>query len=786
MAPDLRFASATRLSFKSPIIPSAIKLAAFMIGLMLFAFLSAPSVTADDALKPGSAAAAKTAESANSSETATIAGNALSEKPSEAAEADAGQSGDPINNLAKLLENPDSEIVSLPPGDVDLAGQRINVGKAGVKLAGAPGIDFAGAIAAEAESFLKAAATGGLSAQEAQTRLGPLVQTLLDGLPKTRIHNSQARAVTSAEASSGFHSGLSAPKGGFSLINLAFSGTNVKAVRADAATGASHLYMGLVGPDLNRLAKEDGDYPGLGDVMNVAFVGNSVDADSNVNVGGNTIFFTQRRYGHDGSFDAKNPNNALSPLNSIVGSLFHNNVVMVETPVAEGDTGNRPYSGAGVGWAKIGLVDASLFASNKTSGGHHSFGGALFAARIDKLERSIFLNNSNAADHDAFGGAVQANIGLLASSIFIGNSTRGIANDHVPGTAVAGGAVNGSVETVSGSFLGWNLAESDVPNEAEEKEATGGALNTNSTALIENSLFVGNSVQVSAQDGLAQGGAVHINATTDDSNPRSPKLNETKILNTRFSDNSAVAKKGLAQGGAVSVAIAGQGAYKLVIAAEKGSETIFSGNKTSSLSGNGLDPANQDNKPENRSNGLSITGGAAGGATLAFTAEEGSKVVMADPLAVNLQEGGDFTLARDGEGELQWGGANIISVAKDAKTAIDFGNEGEITLLEDFQLSPGPNSPNLKVALSGADIHLKISDPSKPFFRKVDFTDFKGSITAELLEKGETSAQVVLASECAGVKAQTTAWTDPETGETTTFALEPSGLATVTREEKKL
>jgi hypothetical protein len=593
-------------------------------------------------------------------------------------------------------------------------------------------------------------------------RLRALVDEVLEGLPPPVVTNSAARAVTSKEASEGRHSGLSAPKGGFSLKNLSMSGSKAKAVRADAATGASHVYMGLVGPDLSRLAREDGRYPGLGRIEGVAFVDNAVEADSNVNVEGSTVFFTQRRYGPDGSFDPQSPVQAVTRLEAVTGTVFHHNRVEVAAPLAEGDTGNRLYSGAGLGWAEVGLLDATLISSNSTSGGHHSFGGALFASRIETMSRSIAMSNSNTGDHDAFGGAVQASVGLLGGSVLVGNLARGVTSDHVRGTAAAGGALSGSVERLEGSFLGWNRVVSDVSDEAEEREALGGAVHSSKTLVVDGSLFVGNLALANAEAGLAAGGALSLAAATDDSNPRAPRLNETVIVNSAFLNNAALAFKGRAVGGAVAALVSGTGSYRLSLKAAGGRETVFRGNKAAG-----------------RKSGLFLGGSAAGGVVLSIEAEAGSAVRLLDPVTADFPGGEDFTVMREGPGELEWGGDNVLKVAEGAQVTVDFGNEGRVTLADDFSLAPGAG--RIRARIPGAQVHLKIADPGRTPFERIDFEPINGDLTAEWLGE-EDEVTLTLATDCSGLGDMTSEYADPLSKTKTILKLEASGRATLRRE----
>ena len=674
---------------------------------------------------------------------------------------------DPIDDLdAKLSAQEPGATITLPTGDIDLAGRRIDVGAPDATLEGSPGsVDFQKEISSFGENFLADPLALELTREAAERRFEELIQKLLGGAPKTRILNSQAKAVTSEEASRGLHSGLAAPKGGFSLKNLSLSGTSVKAVRADASTGASHVYMGLVGPDLSRLARSDGNYPGLGDIDAVAFIENTVEADSNVNVEGNTIFFTQRRYGPAGEFDVKKPINALTPLNSISSSFFHENKTVVSPPIAEGDTGNRTYSGAGLGWARVGLIDASLFSRNSSSGGHHGFGGAIFADKIDKLSRSIFIGNSIAADHDAYGGAVNAKIGLLLGCVLVGNEAKGIAQPLVPGTAVAGGALSGSALVLEGSLFSWNKAVSVVPKEAEEREAFGGAVSSNQTLLVSKSHFAHNSAQVSAPDGLALGGALFVNASTDGSNPRAPRLNFTEIRNSSFVSNSVSALDGQASGGALAVLLSGADSYHLVLSADYGNSTIFQGNKAGDAD-----------------SGLALVGGAAGGATVVIRAEAGGLVGLYDPLSAELTEGGDFALVKEGPGTFAWGGENIIEVAAGSKAKVDLGKNGLVVLTESFSLAPAEGSPSITVALAGAEIRLEIGESRKaPLFFRCDFSSFEGDFSAKFTRDNLTEASFILASESTGLKAFSSSWTDPEDGSSYSLAVAATGEATLQR-----
>jgi hypothetical protein len=200
------------------------------------------------------------------------------------------------------------------------------------------------------------------------------------------------------------------------------------------------------------------------------------------------------------------------------------------------------------------------------------------------------------------------------------------------------------------------------------------------------------------------------------------------------------------------------------LAADYGRETLFSGNTAGGAP-----------------NSLSFLGGAKA-AYLYVRAESGGAVKLLDPLTVSLADGGDFNLIWEGSGIFAWAGANQITLANGAKALVDFGQSGQVILTDSFSLSPGQGSPNIEVRLSGASILLDVNSAQmKPFFQNCDFSLFEGAITARITDPSLNEASFVLAASSTGLKAISSSFTDPDSGDEYSLSLAENGQATLKR-----
>ncbi|MDR1656473.1 MAG: autotransporter domain-containing protein [Deltaproteobacteria bacterium] len=674
---------------------------------------------------------------------------------------------DPFSDLKSSLQGASNgDTVTLGEEEIDLAGGRINVGSSDVTLKGSVGMDFGQAIRSTVEAVFGSGFE--LTKENLTERLNALSQNLLDNLPKSRIYNTAAKALTTAEVSSGLHSGISGPGGGFSLSNLTFSGTNVNAVRNSAYSSSSHVYLGLISPDLNREHQSSGNYATMGLLENVAFVNNVTNADSNVNVEGNTIFATQRHYNSAGAYVTGQ--DRTTSLEGIKGSLFYGNKTIIAPPTASGDTGNRLYSGAGLGWFNVGYIDSSLFIENSTYGGHHSFGGAIYAATIDTVSNSIFMNNSNTGDHDAYGGALMAGtITNMTNTIFIGNFTRGITTPggFVGGTAVAGGAVNGAVWNISDSLFAFNQSINDVADTAGEKEALGGAISSSRIESITNTSFIGNSVIAKTSGGEAFGGAINLT-------PNTTTVNSIVITDSIFVDNSASANAGEAAGGAIRLAPTNINPYTLTLAATNGGTTLFEGNTV-----------------DGEANSLFIGSPSGTGLiTLNISAAQNGFVKLLDPIEVVRPANASFDFAiAPGGGVFQWGGENEIEVSGTGAANVTLSGAGVTTILSnDFSLVSAPSGNAVSVTPGSGHISLNIEarDLTEAFFKDVHFTSTPSNIYIEhfSLENAE-SLNFTFAESSTGLSAFEGTVTDPVTGTVSKVVIGANGQATFTYQGPK-
>ncbi|MDR1921412.1 MAG: autotransporter domain-containing protein [Candidatus Adiutrix sp.] len=557
----------------------------------------------------------------------------------------------------------------------------------------------------------------------------------------------------------GADSGISAVGGGFVLKNINFEGTHGTVRAADAISGASVVYQGLVGSNLRRAAGVASS--GMQGLENVTFVDNVIETEGAVQTVGNVLFFSQRKYpGTDFASGGETipnspPYNYIETLDYIKGSVFRGNKIYNDLNAS---VGMRTPAAAGAGWVNIGLIEDSLFADNFNQG-HHAFGGAIYAQSLGDVVNSVFFNNVNTTDHEAWGGGIMANsINGISGSVFIGNSARGLkvltqnANGAIDADVGAlGGAVyaGGGISFIENSLFAYNAVFNDTPANGAGGgggDATGGAVGSGLIGSIKNSSFIGNAAQA---DTFASGGAINMSTG-------SGVAPTTSIINSLFLDNSVEARDE-ASGGALNISLGGS-PFTLNLTAEDGGLTAFAGNTV-----NG------------EPNSITASGGQ--NMTINVDAGPGSRVELIDPLLIDLDGSAAFALNSAGAGAFIWGGYNDLNAA--GGSAVNLAGNGLTVLGADFTLASSKRNPvSVDLSSNAGEIRLDLKgrDLDQPFFSGVDFAGLAdANITGEYLSLTDVSASFAFASESGGVQAFSSTLTDAATGVSTTISVGTDG-----------
>ena len=639
---------------------------------------------------------------------------------------------DGLKTVLEGAANGDVVTVDSSVDAIDLNGVGVLVNGSNVTLQGHADNDYADLVSGFAAGEVADALSSG-SAVGIQDRIEAFRDDIADKAPTTNVYNSAA--------STGTHAGISAPHGGFSVKNMTLSGT---VANIDSSTGASK-YMGLIGSTFTR-QKETTDGQGLGTIENVAFIGNEVHATGAVNLVGNTIFFTQRRYNANGSMASGS--DRIEVLDAIRGSAFIGNKLYADMTAS---VGMRDVGAGGAGWSDITAVESSIFADNYTQG-HHAFGGGLFSYSIGTLSDSAFYNNVIESDHDGYGGAVYANGGIdsISGSVFVGNEARGIDFGLGRAAGALGGAISSTgadaynnpgragIGSISDSLFAYNR----VYNETGE-EANGGAINVSRKFdSVSNTVFYGNSAE---SLGEAFGGAISVTANAATGVP------STTYTNTQFINNF-VASEDAGGGGAIAVNVATNPSlrnpsatppaaalnlnYEMTLAADAGGVTRFSGNTYNGEANSiyvGIFGEKQDSVMEA---GLytQYKTNYQTNVTMNINAAAGGRVELLDPVKVEiLDDGKTFSMNNTSAGEFVWGGANDLNA--DGGSAVRFANGSNTTLASDFSLASS-HSMNIDVDLDGgAKVTMVLSgrDQNTALFKDItSFSNVSGSeIAAE-------------------------------------------------------
>lgn len=661
----------------------------------------------------------------------------------------------------------DGEIVTIDSGTVpsiDLNGVVTKITASNVTLQGSgSAYDFGADIRAAASALL---ASPPSSAGSLPTRtsldgtLGGLGTSLKANKPTTNIYNSAA--------ATGTHGGISASQGGFSLKNLTFEGT---VANIDASSGASK-YMGLIASTFDRYTDEASlsenglarDGNGMGLIENVAFLNNVVnttayfDGTSNKQVHsvGNTIFFTQRRYDDTGAYVSGQ--DRIETMEGIKSSLFIGNVSNNDTS-AISSVGNRDLSASGVGWVYLKTLESSYFADNAVNGGHHAFGGGLFAYAIGSITDSVFYNNKVASDHDAYGGAVYASgIGDISGSIFVGNEAQGLAYGQGRAAGALGGAINASgatnqslmddpvnlsgINSIANSLFAYNRAYNSTGEEAQ-----GGAVNVaRNFNTVSDSVFYGNSVE---SNGDAYGGAISVNVNQAGM--------ATTITDSLFYANS-VDSDGTGTGGAISfnMITADATGYTLNLAATAGGLTEFSGNTVNGVA-NSLYFGRHDSTKDSQTD-----------AVLNIRAATGGTVALLDPITVDFNNGKTFNLVNhDTGGTFIWDGINNLSA--DGGSFITLETDSTTIFKEGFHLHNGGSGNDITITLeSGADLVMVLSgrNQNMALFEDATIINQGASLSAHYYGFTDQTGTWVLSDNASGAQAtdlEVTNVVDPNT-----------------------
>ncbi|MDR2353085.1 MAG: hypothetical protein LBF22_07955, partial [Deltaproteobacteria bacterium] len=265
----------------------------------------------------------------------------------------------------------------------------------------------------------------------------------------------------------GNESGISVSGTGFLLKNLNFQGTT--GTVSAATTGATSVYLGLIGTNLKRDVAISTATEWAG-IENSSFIDNVIVTEGAVHTVGNILFFSNRHYAGTGyqSVPGGRGGNGEAGLVSyydkidhITGSVFIGNKLINDS---DASVGLRTWGAAGPAWVKLKTISGSYFADNFNQG-HHAFGGALYFGSIVNIENSIFYNNVVHSDHESQGGAIFADssnvtatsysntgysIDQISNTVFVGNSAHGLYSLSNDGADTAIGAEGGAIRAASG------------------------------------------------------------------------------------------------------------------------------------------------------------------------------------------------------------------------------------------------------------------------------------------------------------------------------------------------
>ncbi|MDR1165360.1 MAG: autotransporter outer membrane beta-barrel domain-containing protein [Deltaproteobacteria bacterium] len=527
----------------------------------------------------------------------------------------------------------------------------------------------------------------------------------------------------------GGDSAISVSGDGFKLVNVNFEGTRATVAATD--TGASTVYLGLIGTNVSRDATINAATTWVG-IENSTFINNVIETDGAVHTVGNVLFFSNRHYPGTGYQNVPNGRGGngeaglvsyYDKIDHISGSVFIGNKFINDS---DANVGLRTWGPAGPAWVKMNAISGSLFANNYNQG-HHAFGGAMYLGSVVTVENSVFYNNEVVSDHEALGGAIYADsvnttasgaysdtgraIDLIDNSVFIGNSAKFLYELTNGGADGLGGADGGAISATNGilKILDSLFLGNFTFNDAAGGDAVGGAISSGIIETIENSLFAGN--YASAEEGGAEGGAILMTI------PQTVTNNAVvTIKNSQFLGNSVV-DDGDGVGGAIAINLTqansppGGQTFTLNLTADNASQTVFSGNSVNDAP-----------------SGVYI-GGPQRDVTIGVNAASGATVNLSDPLQIALSNSKSFALTDTSAGTFIWGGRNDI-VAPGGATVTFSSDSGNVTeLTRDFQLYSSGGSTLNVVFNSNNKIVLDFTgrDADDPFFKDATTTSYSSA-----------------------------------------------------------